>query len=399
LNFITVSTLLCPRCGHDKSWKNGHCNGSQRWLCTNCGREYIESQNASDHVQRIQKRVINGSSSNLKLVSEAEKHEETRVCGGSCTERRDMQTRQIHEKSDLLKDFPKDIRAKILEFAVKRENQGYKATRKVVSALRTLLRHGVDLLDPESVKVVLKELKVSETTKWVYSVHYETFLKFLGGTWERPVYKQQQRIPFLPTEAEIDQLIAGFGYVLATFCQIAKETAARKGEIEQLRWTDIDFERRLITINAPEKRSRPRIIPVTEKCIKMITALPKKGNRIFSSSSSIRSNFYKQRKKLAYKLDNPRLLKITLHTFRHWKATMEYHKNPDPFYLRDFLGHKNLKNTEIYVHLERMIYKQTTSDEFIVKVATSLEDFTKLLEVGFSYIGDYGQNKVLRKRK
>jgi len=34
-----------------------------------------------------------------------------------------------------------------------------------------------------------------------------------------------------------------------------------------------------------------------------------------------------------------------------------------------------------------------------VKVAESIEEFTSLLESGFMYIADYGEAKVLRKRK
>lgn len=77
---------------------------------------------------------------------------------------------------------------------------------------------------------------------------------------------------------------------------------------------------------------------------------------------------------------------------------MEYHKTHDPLYVRDFLGHKSITNTEIYVTIERTIF-QTQTDEFNVKVATSLEEFAKLLEVGFEYVSDYDGKKILRKRK
>ena len=350
----------------------------------------------SRHVQKDQTKNINMPSSDLFLVSETEKHPRKAVSGGSGTKSGDEMEACLTQNSDLLKDFTKELRSKILEFAVKRENQGFKSTEHVIRVLRNFIRHGADLYDPENVKHVLKGLQVSETSKWIYATYYETFLRFLGGTWEKPTYRQQFKIPFIPTEEEIDLLIAGLGLVTAAFCQIAKETAARKGEIERLKWTDIDFERRLIMINNPEKNSRPRVIPVSEQCMAMIKQLPKKGERLFAAS--IRQSFWKQRKKMAFRLNNPRILKITIHTFRHWKATMEYHKTHDPLYVRDFLGHKSITNTEIYVTIERTIF-QTQTDEFNVKVATSLEEFAKLLEVGFEYVSDYDGKKILRKRK
>ncbi len=39
------------------------------------------------------------------------------------------------------------------------------------------------------------------------------------------------------------------------------------------------------------------------------------------------------------------------------------------------------------------------SDEFTVKVAKDLEEFTEFLENGFEYVSDYDGLKVLRKRK
>jgi len=49
---------------------------------------------------------------------------------------------------------------------------------------------------------------------------------------------------------------------------------------------------------------------------------------VWATLYSLKSNFYKTRKSIAFKLQNPRLKQIGLHTFRHWKATMEYHGIP-----------------------------------------------------------------------
>jgi len=38
-------------------------------------------------------------------------------------------------------------------------------------------------------------------------------------------------------------------------------------------------------------------------------------------------------------------------------------------------------------------------EDRVVKVASSIEEFTELLESGFEYVSDYGDRKVLRKRK
>ena len=81
----------------------------------------------------------------------------------------------------------------------------------------------------------------------------------------------------------------------------------------------------------------------------MLSSLPKNGYTVFGTTSDlIRRNFGKQRKRLAAKLKNPRIKQITFHTFRHWKATMKYHKTRDIVHVKEVLGHKSLNNTMLY---------------------------------------------------
>lgn len=93
-----------------------------------------------------------------------------------------------------------------------------------------------------------------------------------------------------------------------------------------------------------------------------------------------------------------RLTRITFHTLRHWKATMEYHKTHDPYHVKTLLGHKSMRSTEIYINIEQAMFNDA-NDEFHVKVADTLEQTCKLLEVGFEYVTDIEDKKLFRKRK
>lgn len=77
---------------------------------------------------------------------------------------------------------------------------------------------------------------------------------------------------------------------------------------------------------------------------------------------------------------------------------MLYHKTHDPYYVKDFLGHKCLSNTEIYINIERILFEDQ-SDEFTVKLAESPRDIKQLLEVGFEYVCQKDNLVYLRKRK
>jgi hypothetical protein len=105
-----------------------------------------------------------------------------------------------------------------------------------------------------------------------------------------------------------------------------------------------------------------------------------------------------QRRNLSKKIANPNLLLIHFHTFRHWKATTEQHLHKDAWHVKLILGHKKISSTEKYIHLEQMMYMES-SDKFTVKVADTLEDAIKLMEVGFEYHAEVEGHKCFRKRK
>jgi integrase len=104
------------------------------------------------------------------------------------------------------------------------------------------------------------------------------------------------------------------------------------------------------------------------------------------------------RKRIAFKVQNPRLNRITLHTFRHWKATQLYHETKDPMYVKQFLGHKSIQNTELYINIEHTLF-DSGRDNFIVKVAQKPEEVKTLLEVGFEYVCQKDNLIFLRKPK
>jgi hypothetical protein len=87
-----------------------------------------------------------------------------------------------------------------------------------------------------------------------------------------------------------------------------------------------------------------------------------------------------------------------LKTFRTWKATMLYHETKDPWYVMEFLGHRNLQHTRKYVQLEAAIYADG-SDDFVSKVAKNVQEACELIELGFEYVHEIDGFHLYRKRK
>jgi integrase len=288
----------------------------------------------------------------------------------------------------------------ILSYAWQLQKDG-KAEETVQTALLRLKRIAslTNINDPEQVKATLATLKWKNSSKRQVAVIYTGYLKYIGKTWNAPKYMKENPIAFIPTEQEIDSLISAGRTRTSAFLQLLKETGARMGEAMQLKWIDIDEQRRTIHITA-EKGSNDRILPISNRLIGMLNQLPKKNDKVFiTRKHSLRVTFEKLRERTATKLNNPRLNAIHLHTFRHWKGTMEYHKTKDIIHVKTILGHKKIETTMIYINLENAIFSND-DNEYTCKATKDTTEATKLIEIGFQYVTTTPDNLMLfRKRK
>jgi len=87
-------------------------------------------------------------------------------------------------------------------------------------------------------------------------------------------------------------------------------------------------------------------------------------------------------------------MKIRLYDFRHYYATMLYHKTKDILYVKEQLGHKIIETTLIYTHLIRF-----SDEEYISAVAMNLKEACELIEAGFEYVTQKDGIMLFRKPK
>ncbi len=378
----------CPECGSEKLWRDGlrysrGNNAVQRWLCRVCGFRF------SDGV------ILNASGSIVPCCR-------VRVADGAMNNLVEVETRQEQAAGATTRDLA-TIKGKIVEFALWLKKQGYddEVAKWRSDRMWQFVKAGANLWDPESVKEILATRKSwSDGYKMLLLYAYENFLQMEQLTWIRPHYCQQERLPFIPTETELDQLIASCGKKLSIFLQGLKDTGADPGELTKFQPTDISVQTRMLEIR-PVKGHNSRVLPVSKDFITRIQTLKsyEKGNRIFSQKSLVMC-LYWQRKRAAQKFNNPRLQKISFTTFRHWRGTMEYHRTKDILHVKSVLGHKQIRNTLKYIHLEQMLFNEV-KDQYITKIALNVKEACALAEVGFEYVtGEYNDGgKIFRKLK
>jgi len=445
----TSIPLACPQCNSKRIWKDGlryeRCESRepiQRYLCRDCGFRFSESTahlkvkvhiaaqvfkqfNSGEDFPKadifqsgfsiqpapqnlaFERRENVGSHFSSK-VTNTEKglnsfrdyNRDCRVCvsAGEAKNLAISETRQ-EKAAGATKLAEADIKGKIIQFAWKLKKEGYAEStiKTYVGAIETLVRKGTNILDPEDVKDIIAKQNWNEKSKFNYVNFYDAFSKIMGIEWKKPKYRPAEKLPFIPSEKNIDQLIYGAGRKMGALLQLIKETAMRIGEALQLQWSNIDSENNRIVLNNPEKGGSPRVFKTSSELMSRIMRLPKKSEKVFGNASrhSYEAQLLRLRKRLANQLNQAMLMKITFHTLRHWKATMQYHRTKDILYVMRFLGHRNIKNTLIYTQLIEF----EAEDQYHVKVARTLKEACELVKAGFEYVTDLDEAKIFRKRR
>ena len=285
-----------------------------------------------------------------------------------------------------------------LHSLMKQDNYSDDTIERYTRILDTLTKRGANLTDVNSVKDTIAKQQWDNGTKQSARNAVMLFYKYAHIAETLPRYKRTDKITFIPTENELDQLISGTKHLLATFLQTLKETASRYGEALALKWIDFNTEANTLSINNPEKGSNPRNIKISNKLATMLNTLPHNTNKIFTYKTKriTRNGFYRARKRIAKNTGNPRLLQIHFHTFRHWKATTELHKTNNVYLVMKLLGHKSLSNTQRYIGL-----LPDLTDDYVCEIANNATEAKKLVENAYEYVtGEYNDGgKLFRKRK
>ena len=178
---------------------------------------------------------------------------------------------------------PATTKGLLIQYIFYLSKEGYAEDSRYISCIRMLKNAGANLFDPENVKEVIAKRKWKDGVKMQAVYAYDAMTKMLGIEWTKPRYRQQETLPFIPTEKELDQLIAGCkSRRMIAFLQTLKETFADPSEALKLRW--IDIKGNVITINETVKGHSHRQLKGSNKLIAMLNALPKISGRIFPTN-------------------------------------------------------------------------------------------------------------------
>ena len=166
--------------------------------------------------------------------------------------------------------------------------------------------------------------------------------------------KEHPRIRFL-TKEEIRRLLLAAeeskARHLSPILVMALDTAMRRGEIFNLRWEDLDFERRAIQVKKT-KNDQPREVPMTDRLYETLWDWKKKSldteyvfaNTNGKSISTVRTAFTVALRKAGIK-------DFRFHDLRHTAASQMYMAGLDIKLIKEIGGWKTLAMVDRYSHL------------------------------------------------
>jgi integrase len=126
----------------------------------------------------------------------------------------------------------------------------------------------------------------------------------------------------------------------------AVNTGMRRGEILNLGWSDISWERNVIVVRKT-KSGRDRSVPINSAVAEVLKARLQliSSGKVFSISPKTLSSAFTTLARRAG-IEN-----LRLHDLRHTFATRLSDAGIDPFTIADILGHRDLNITKRYTHV------------------------------------------------
>jgi len=249
-----------------------------------------------------------------------------------------------------------------------------------------------NLLEPEEVKCCIASLKVANSYKQSFVKAYSYFVIVNKIEWSRPRYKSERKYPKIPSKENIMKVISASRKYAVIF-KVLMECGMMPYELSMVNRTDIDFDRRIISVRGFKGHSS-RTLRLKQETTGMLKVYFSKY-QCFPKSVWMGKLWRRTRNRLSQKFEDPSIKSIRLYDLRHYYATMLYRKTRDILLVKRNLGHKKIETTLIYTQLIAL----GDEDEYTCKTASNAKEAMMLIENGFEYVTSFDGVKLFRKRK
>ena len=192
-----------------------------------------------------------------------------------------------------------------------------------------------------------------------------TFLKQqkitgLIGKGDWPRFTEEE--PECYTQEELDKFFAACTETETVWFEFFNKTAMREQEVMHVSWSDIDFERSVVTVRENKrfdwkpKAYKGRFIPIDKDLLRLLKVWKEKSDKtcglVFPTAGcKPKQDFLDECKAIAKRAE---LTDFYLHKFRATRATLWLQAGIDIKSVQQMLGHSDLASTMRYLGAQRM---------------------------------------------
>lgn len=176
--------------------------------------------------------------------------------------------------------------------------------------------------------------------------------------------ENNQRVRFLEPQ-ERDRLLAYCPSHLKPIVITALNTGLRRGELLNLTWADVDFDRCIIRVSQ-SKSGEPRYIPMNNFLTETLQNVTKRVNSPYLFGDESGTPYKSVKKSFNTAVKRAGIKDFHFHDLRHCFASYLIMSNVDLRTVQELMGHKGITMTLRYSHLSPA-HKQSAVDK--------LEDF------------------------
>jgi integrase len=215
---------------------------------------------------------------------------------------------------------------------------------------------------------LIRILKVMYSKAYDYQLIDETTLlkirkiKLLRGGNERIRFLSQQ---------EYESLLSVCKEPLKSIIILASNTGMRKGEILNLKWSQVDLTNRLIMLDSSTKSRKKREIPLNDYAYLVLSKTKKHKNEYVFINPESNKPFTDLKKSFGTAIKKSGLVDFHFHDLRHSFASNLILNNVNVATIKELLGHSDLRTTMKYSHINDNQLKQAVNS--LTTVAKSLQ--------------------------
>lgn len=267
-----------------------------------------------------------------------------------------------NQRLDYLQEYKSDEHFRSCKYMADRWNAAWGETLSSQVTTTMIKDHLKQRKNETSAYTANKDLRCLRAT-FRYGIN-ELNLLFKDPTCRIPFYPVDQKPKYMPPVEDVDKVIAVADQATADYLWVIRDTLGRVGEINRLRWEDVDFNQLTVTLYT-RKNKRGNLVghavSMTETVYEVLDRMYRKRNPLVpwvfwhrywsrKEGKHVVGPYGDRKKVMARLCAKAGVRYFRYHPLRHQGASVMDHVGTPLGSVQRVLGHADRRTTQHYVH-------------------------------------------------